>query len=106
MLLRNNRILLLILLIFFVFNAANAENNINSYVDRSAPDLTVANHKLEDNKLTITGTSYDKYSGVESVSVSIDGQPFVSADSFVQGAGGKNIVAQAAYFDPVETDIF
>ena len=81
-------IILVLLSVFSLFGAACAQN-INAYVDRSAPELNISGYSLEGNVLTMRGTAYDIYSGVSDISVSVDGKPHKTVDKFEEGYGGE-----------------
>ena len=66
---------------------------LNVYVDRSDPIIIVSNTRLDGNKLTVTGTAYDAWSGIQTVEVSAEGKPFETANSFADGEGGEWIWA-------------
>ena len=51
-------------------------DELNVYVDRSDPIIVVSNTWLDGNKLTVTGTAFDEYSGIQTVEASAEGKPF------------------------------
>ncbi|MBQ6519336.1 MAG: hypothetical protein IJI14_11495 [Anaerolineaceae bacterium] len=63
-------------------------DSINAYIDRSAPELAISSYRLDGNVLTITGTAYDRYSGVADISVSVENRDLTGINSFTEGEGG------------------
>ena len=62
---------------------------LNVYVDRSDPIIVVSNTRLDGNRLTVTGTAYDAYSGIQTVEASAEGAQFETVNSFEGGEGGE-----------------
>ena len=87
-LLQNLLLLFSTILLPVLSQTAQAEE-LNVYVDRSDPIIAVANTRLDGNKLTVTGTAYDAYSGIQTVEASAEGNPFETVGSFADGEGGE-----------------
>ncbi|MBQ4513011.1 MAG: hypothetical protein II969_08455 [Anaerolineaceae bacterium] len=64
-------------------------DELNVYVDRSDPIIVVSNTRLDGNKLTVTGTAFDEYSGIQTVEASAEGKPFETVGVYPTGAGGE-----------------
>ena len=67
--------------------SAGAEQ-LNEYVDRSDPVITVSGTKLDGSRLTVTGTAFDSWSGISTVKASADGNDFEPVQDFETGEGG------------------
>ncbi len=85
---RNLTLLLFHTLLFAMTRTAAAEE-LNVYVDRSDPLIAVSRADLDGNRLVVSGTAYDAWSGVKSVEASAEGKPFESVADFVPGSGGE-----------------
>ena len=85
---RNLTLLLFHTLLFAMARPAAAEE-LNVYVDRSDPLIAVSRTQLYGNRLVVSGTAYDAWSGVKSVEASAEGKPFESVADFVSGSGGE-----------------
>ena len=79
---------LLAVILYVAVLAAGAEE-LNVYVDRSDPIIAVSGTRLDGNRLIVTGTAYDVWSGIQTVEVSAEGKDFEPAVSFKTGEGGK-----------------
>ncbi len=66
-----------------------AAEELNVYVDRSDPVISVSGTKLDGSRLTVTGTAYDVWSGIRTVEASAEGGSFEPAGSFETGKGGE-----------------
>ena len=87
-LLKNLSVLFSAALLLLTLQNALAEE-LNVYVDRSDPIIGVSNTRLDGDKLTVTGTAYDAYSGIQTVEASAEGKPFETVGSFADGEGGE-----------------
>ncbi len=87
-LLQNLLLLFSTVLLLVLSQSAQAEE-LNVYVDRSDPIIGVSVSRLDGNKLTVTGTAYDAYSGIQTVEASAEGKPFETVGSFADGEGGE-----------------
>ena len=79
-------------LLFFIialFLCGFYQGPILVYVDNSAPTITVDSYSYSDAILIIKGTAYDSYSGVATVTVSIDGKDYKPVSAFTDEAGGE-----------------
>ncbi len=66
-----------------------AGQDLNLYVDRSAPELSISGYRLDGDILVVNGTAYDMYSGVANVSASVAGKELETAQNFEEGDGGE-----------------
>ena len=64
-------------------------DELNVYVDRSDPLIAVSRTQLNGDRLTVTGTAYDEFSGIQMVEASAEGEPFEPVSSFKSGEGGE-----------------
>ena len=87
-LLKNLSVLFSAAILLLTLQNALAEE-LNVYVDRSDPIIGVSNTRLDGDKLTVTGTAYDAYSGIQTVEASAEGKPFETVGSFADGEGGE-----------------
>ena len=86
-LLQNLLLLFSTALLLVLSQSAQAEE-LNVYVDRSDPIIGVSSSRLDGNILTVTGTAYDAWSGIQTVEASAEGKPFETVGSFADGEGG------------------
>ena len=87
-LLQNLLLLFSTVLLLVLSQSAQAEE-LNVYVDRSDPVIAVSGTKLDGNRLTVTGSAYDAWSGIKTVEVSAEGKEFEPAADFETGEGGE-----------------
>ena len=85
-LLKNLSVLFSAALLLLTFQTSWAEE-LNVYVDRSDPIIVVSNTRLDGNNLTVTGTAYDAWSGIQTVEASAEGAQFETVNSFEAGEG-------------------
>ena len=87
-LLQNLLLLFSTVLLLVLSQSAQAEE-LNVYVDRSDPIIGVSSSRLDGNILTVIGTAYDAWSGIQTIEASAEGKPFETVGSFADGEGGE-----------------
>ena len=76
-----------VLQVFLPLMAAAEELNV--YVDRSDPVISVSGTKLDGSRLIVSGTAYDVWSGIRTVEAAAEGGGFETVGSFETGEGGE-----------------
>lgn len=84
-----NLLLLFSTILLLVLSQSAQAEELNVYVDRSDPVIAVSGTKLDGNRLTVTGSAYDAWSGIKTVEVSAEGKEFDPAADFETGEGGE-----------------
>ena len=67
----------------------SADDDLLAFIDRSAPEFTISGNRTQDNVMIFKGSAYDKYSGVDSILVSVDGGEFKPVSFFADKEGGE-----------------